>query len=248
MFRTHGQFRCGDRTVRTAFTARHAGGASRAPYDDLNLGGQVGDDPAAVSANRAAVAGALGVDRVVWMTQVHGTAVGVVDAPPPDADLPAVDALVTTQPAVALGVLVADCVPVLLTSADGGVAAVHAGRRGVQGQVVLQALQALERLDGSPVVALVGPAICGACYEVPAAMQEQVCDVVPQARSTTRRGTSGLDLRAAVAAQLAQRDVRVRVLGGGGSALCTAEDGELFSYRRDETTGRFAGLVVTFPA
>lgn len=248
MFRASGEVRSAGLVVRTAFTARHGGGSSAAPFDDLNLGGHVGDEPGAVAANRAAVAARLGVERVVWMGQVHGADVAVVGPAGAGEQVDGVDALVTASPGVAVGVLVADCVPVLLTSERGGLAAVHAGRRGVQAQVVLRALETLERLDGSPVTALVGPAVCGACYEVPASMQQEVCDAVPQARSTTRQGTPGLDLRAAVAAQLASRDVRARVLGGGGSRLCTVEDPDLFSYRRDGTTGRFAGVAVALPA
>lgn len=266
MFRAWREVRRADRIVRTAFTARHGGGASGPPFDDLNLAEHVGDDPAAVAANRAAIAAALGVGAIAWMNQVHGSDVAVIGPdgggprpqdPPGDPAggvaagwpaLPRVDGLVTGTPGVGVGVLVADCVPVLLVSQRGAVGAVHAGRRGVQAQIVLRALEALERIDGSPVWALVGPAVCGGCYEVPQQMQDEVCDVVPQARTTTRRGTPGLDLRAAVARQLRRREVRVEVLGGGGSALCTVEDPGLFSYRRDGRTGRFAGVAVCLPA
>ena len=91
------------------------GGRSRSPYDSFNLGDHVGDDPADVAANRARVARELGVpeDRLVWMNQVHGTGVAVVDGPQ-DGAVPATDALVTATPGLVLCVLVADCVPVLL--------------------------------------------------------------------------------------------------------------------------------------
>lgn len=239
--------RSADRVVRTSWTARRAGGLSRPPYDDLNLGDHVGDDPAAVAHNRALVAATLGVDRVVWMTQVHGDGVAAVDDRTV-SPVEGVDALVTSTPGLALGVLVADCVPVLMTTANGAVAAVHAGRRGVQAGVAVRALDALRELDDSPVSALVGPAVCGACYEVPQDMQDEVCATVPEARSTTRSGTPALDLRRGVAAQLEAAGARARVIGGGGSRLCTVEDELLFSYRRDGTTGRFAGLVVAVPA
>lgn len=235
-----------DRVVHTSWTSRRGGGVSRPPYDDLNLGDHVGDDPTAVARNRAAVAAALGVERVVWMDQVHGDGVAVVDDRTP-SPVAGVDALVTTAPGVALGVLVADCVPVLMTTAGGAVAAVHVGRRGLQAGVALRALEALRALDDEPVTAMIGPAVCGACYEVPPDLQDEVCAVVPEARSTTRAGTPALDLRRGVAAQLAVAGARARVLGGG-SRLCTFEDELLFSYRRDGTTGRFAGLVVALPA
>src|SRR5690349_19422720 len=106
------------------------GGRSVSPYDTFNLGDHVGDDPAAVAANRARVARELGVgeDRLVWMQQVHGTGVAVVDGPQ-DGAVAATDALVTATRGLVLAVLVADCVPVLLADHERGVvAAVHAGR------------------------------------------------------------------------------------------------------------------------
>jgi polyphenol oxidase len=105
---------------------------------------------------------------------------------------------------------------------------------------VASALTALRDLDAGPLRAWLGPAICGACYEVPAAMQAEVAGVVPETLSTTSRGTAGLDLRRGVAAQLRAAGVTaVRV-----SDVCTAEDPAYFSYRRDGVTGRFAGVAV----
>lgn len=116
-----------------AFTDRW-GGVSAAPYDSLNLGGAVGDDPGAVRANREYAARALGLDaaKVVWMNQVHGNDVAIVAAPWEDRSVPEVDAIVTTRPGLALAVLTADCVPVLLADPVAGVAAAaHAGRPGL---------------------------------------------------------------------------------------------------------------------
>src|SRR6478672_13265768 len=100
------------------------GGRSTAPYDSFNLGAHVGDAVAAVAANRARVARELRVpeDRLVWMTQVHGTGVAVVDGPQ-QGPVPDVDALVTATPGLVLCVLVADCVPILLTDPVAGVVA-----------------------------------------------------------------------------------------------------------------------------
>src|SRR3954471_2777909 len=106
------------------------GGRSASPYDSFNLGAHVGDAPADVAANRERLARELGVagEQLVWMSQVHGAGVAVVDRPQ-EAPVPDVDALVTTTPGLVLCVLVADCVPVLLSDAEAGVvAAVHAGR------------------------------------------------------------------------------------------------------------------------
>jgi YfiH family protein len=219
------------------------GGRSAPPYDSFNLGDHVGDDPADVAANRGRVARELGVpeDRLVWMNQVHGTGVAVVDAPQAGA-LPETDALVTTTPGLVLCVVAADCVPVLLADPVAGVvAAVHAGREGVRQGVVPATLAAMGRLGARPanVTALLGPAVCGACYEVPAAMRAEVARVAPAAAVRTRRGTPGLDLRAGL-------DQVLRGAGVGEvvhDPRCTVEDRRLFSHRRDGVTGRQAGLV-----
>ena len=219
------------------------GGTSAAPYDTFNLGAHVGDDPAAVAANRARVARELRVpeDRLVWMTQVHGTGVAVVDGPQ-QGPVPDVDALVTATPGLVLCVLVADCVPVLLADPGAGVvAAVHAGREGVRQGVVPAALAAMAALGARPaeVTALLGPAVCGSCYEVPAAMQAELARVVPGAAVRTRKGTPGLDLRAGLDARLRAAGVPEVV----HDPRCTVEDPRLFSHRRDGVTGRQAGLV-----
>lgn len=219
------------------------GGRSVSPYDSFNLGDHVGDDPAAVAANRARVAAGLGVgeDRLVWMDQVHGRGVAVVDGAQ-EGPLPGTDAVVTATPGLVLCVLVADCVPVLLTDPVAGVvAAVHAGRKGVQQGVLPVALSAMAGLGARArhVTALLGPAVCGACYEVPAAMQAEVAAVAPAAAVRTRVGTAGLDLRAGLAEILA----RAGVAEVAHDPRCTAEDPNLFSYRRDGVTGRQAGLV-----
>jgi YfiH family protein len=219
------------------------GGRSRPPYDSFNLGDHVGDDAADVAANRARLARELGVpeDRLVWMTQVHGARVTVVDGPVEGA-VPDTDALVTTTPGLVLCVLVADCVPVLLADAEAGVvAAVHAGREGVRTGVVPAALAAMRELGARPAgtTALLGPAVCGADYEVPAAMRAEVAKVAPAAAVRTRRDTPGLDLRAGLAEILQKAGVGQVV----HDPRCTVEDPRLFSHRRDGVTGRQAGVV-----
>jgi YfiH family protein len=219
------------------------GGRSRSPYDSFNLGDHVGDDAGDVAANRARVARELDVaeDRLVWMNQVHGTGVAVVDGPQ-DGAVPATDALVTATPGLVLCVLVADCVPILLADHEKGVvAAVHAGREGVRQGVVPAALSAMASLGARArhVTALLGPAVCGACYEVPEEMQREVARVAPAAAVRTRKGTPGLDLRAGIAEGLHRAGVTQVV----HDARCTVEDRLLFSHRRDGVTGRQAGLV-----
>jgi YfiH family protein len=219
------------------------GGRSSSPYESFNLGDHVGDDPAAVAANRDRLARELGAEpgRLVWMQQVHGTGVAVVEQPQ-DGPVPATDALITAERGLVLCVLVADCVPVLLADAEAGVvAAVHAGREGVRQGVVPAALAAMRDLGARPAAtsALLGPAVCGADYEVPAAMQAEVARVAPDAAVRTRRGTPGLDLRAGLAGLLTAAGVGQVV----SDPRCTVEDRRLFSHRRDGVTGRQAGVV-----
>ena len=185
----------------------------------------------------------LGVaeDRLVWMSQVHGTGVAVVDGPQ-DRPVPDTDALVTSTPGLVLCVLVADCVPILLADPVAGVvAAVHAGREGVRQGIVPAALSAMASLGARArnVTALLGPAVCGLDYEVPEAMQADVARVVPEAAVATRQGTAGLDLRAGVEAILRRAGIPEVVQ----DPRCTVEDPLLFSHRRDGVTGRQAGLV-----
>ncbi|MBN1092423.1 peptidoglycan editing factor PgeF [Blastococcus sp. TML/M2B] len=224
------------------------GGRSLPPYDSFNLGDHVGDDPAAVAANRSRVARELAVaeDRLVWMEQVHGARVAVVEGPQ-DGPLPGTDSVVTAVPGLVLCVLVADCVPVLLTDPVAGVvAAVHAGREGVRRGVLPATLSAMASLGARArhVTALLGPAVCGACYEVPEAMQAEVAAVTPAAAVRTRRGTPGLDLRAGLAEVLGRAGVTEVV----HDPRCTVEDPQLFSHRREGVTGRQAGLVWLDPS
>ncbi|MEV6907682.1 peptidoglycan editing factor PgeF [Amycolatopsis sp. NPDC051071] len=228
--------------VRRVVTTR-AGGASRPPYDTFNLGDHVGDDPGDVYANRKRLATELGLaeDRLAWMEQVHGRTATVVDGSETSA-AEATDALVTAEPGLALVVLVADCVPVMLADVEAGVvAAVHAGRVGARVGVVPAAVEAMRSLGADPArtEALLGPAICGDCYEVPAAMAADVEKHVPGSACKTRKGTTGLDLRAGLWRQLA--DLGVGKIGV--DPRCTNEDKTLFSFRRDGTTGRIAGIT-----
>jgi hypothetical protein len=228
--------------VFAAFSGR-TGGVSSPPYETLNLGAGVGDDPDAVTANREVVARAcsLSAGDLAWMHQVHGADVcylGAGTGQPPGP----VDAIFTDVPGRALCVLVADCLPVLIADPVARIAgAAHAGREGMVAGVVPALVSAMAEAGARParMRALTGPAICGGCYEVPPGLQERVCAAVPQARCQTLDGTTGLDIPAGVRAQLAAAGVGwVRSL-----PRCTKESADLFSYRRDGVTGRFAGIV-----
>jgi YfiH family protein len=226
-----------------AFTDRW-GGVSAAPYEELNLGGAVGDDPGAVTTNRGLAAKSLGLDpgHVVWMNQVHGSGVAVVDAPWGENPVPEVDAIVTARRGLTLAVLTADCTPVLLADPVAGIAAAaHAGRPGVVAGVVPAAVRAMMELGAEPsrIVARTGPTVCGRCYEVPETMRAEVAAVEPAAHSDTSWGTPAVDVAAGVHAQLE----RLGVCDRAQSPVCTLESGDHFSYRRDRTTGRLAGYV-----
>ncbi|MEU6401797.1 peptidoglycan editing factor PgeF [Streptomyces sp. NPDC046985] len=227
-----------------AFTDRW-GGVSAVPYEELNLGGAVGDDPGAVAANRERAARSLGLDpgQVVWMNQVHGADAAVVDGPWDAASgVPAVDAVVTRRRGLALAVLTADCTPVLLADPVAGIAAAaHAGRPGMMAGVVPAAVRAMTGLGADParIVARTGPAVCGRCYEVPEAMRAEAAAAEPAAYAETSWGTPAVDVSAAVHAQLERLGVRDREQ----SPVCTRESKDCFSYRRDRTTGRLAGYV-----
>jgi polyphenol oxidase len=224
-------------------TTTRAGGASAPPFDTFNLGDHVGDDPGAVAANRKRLGTAIGLggDGVVWMNQVHGDRVVVVDAAVESA-VDNTDALVTTAPRLALAVVTADCVPVLMGDARAGVVAgVHAGRVGAQKGVVARAVEAMLDLGAKveDISVLLGPAVSGRNYEVPAAMAAEVEADLPGSRTTTSRGTPGLDLRAGIARQLTD----LGILAIDIDPRCTVEDKMLFSHRRDNPTGRLASLV-----
>jgi YfiH family protein len=231
--------------VQAAFTGR-GGGLSQPPYDALNMGAGSGDSPATVAGNRELVAGACGLaaDRMVWMRQIHSADVAeVVKLPEPPAPR---DASFTSVPGLALGVLSADCPAVLIADPDARIAgAAHSGRQGTARGVVPALVRAMTAAGADParMHAVIGPAICGACYEVPAPMRDEVDAAVPGSGCQTRAGTPGLDLRAGITGQLAALGVhRVQA-----DDRCTAEDPSLYSYRRDGRTGRFAGLVWLAP-
>ncbi|MCR6491260.1 peptidoglycan editing factor PgeF [Cellulomonas sp. P24] len=229
-----------------AFTTR-GGGVSTGPWAGLDLATHVGDDTAAVARNRQLLESRIGAP-IAWADQVHGAEAHVVTGPPGDPLRPVAraDALVTGSAEVAVGVLVADCVPVLLADPVARVvSALHAGRRGLVSGVVQNAVAAMRDLGADPgrLRAAIGPCVCGACYEVPADMRDDVASTVPAAHAETSWGTPSLDLPAGVAAVLdacGVRDVQ-RV------ERCTMSDAQFFSHRlstrRGEPTGRFAGVI-----
>ena len=210
------------------FTDR-TGGFSSGSFESLNFGTHVGDDPASVKANRSTLL------NTQFMNQVHGNTVIVVNEY--SQIEPTCDALVTTNPEVSLAVMVADCIPLLLIS-NSVVGAVHVGRAGLVNRIAVKALEVMRQNGAKDIHAVMGPSICGKCYEVPIALQEEVTAVHPGSYSTTRHSTPALDLQAGLVAELLAENVSFEA-----STVCTMENSSYFSHRRDNPTGRFVGVV-----
>lgn len=227
-------------TVRAGCSLR-GGGRSQEPYASLNLGDHVGDDPAAVAANRALLRTTLQLPaEPLWLRQVHG--IGVADADADPLTRPA-DAAVTRRGARPLAILVADCMPVLFASADGAVlGAAHAGWRGLSAGVLEATVRAMD-VDPRGIHAWLGPAIGAEHFEV--GEEVRAAFVARDARAdaaftANARGRWQCDLQRLARARLAALDVRQVATAG----LCTyAEAARCFSYRREGRTGRMAALL-----
>lgn len=231
------------RRVRKVMTTR-TGGFSAEPFGSFNLAQHVGDRPEDVARNRASLAERLNLpeESFVWMEQTHSTNVQIIESLP-DGPLADTDAIVTNVPGIALTVLVADCVPVLLWDETVGViAAAHAGRQGARDGVVKKTVEAMQSLGAVPmqIHGLLGPAACGAEYEVPEEMAADVEKHLPGSRTLTLNKTPGLDIRQGVQRQL--RDLGV--VSVDIMTPCTITDERFFSYRRERLTGRHAGVIV----
>jgi YfiH family protein len=225
--------------VRALATTR-GGGFSSAPYDTLNLGDHVGDDPLNVSKNRERLREAYDLPSdPFWLTQVHGCGVALCGS----GDGVEADAAFTDAPGRVCAVLTADCLPVLLCNAAGTrVAAVHAGWRGLAAGVIEAAM---ERFDepGDSLLAWLGPAIGPDAFEVGPEVREQFLKQDPECEGAFRPGRN--DRWMADIYELARiRLGRFNPAFIGGGDYCTVTDETRFySYRRDGVTGRMATLI-----
>jgi YfiH family protein len=212
------------------FTNR-LGGVSKAPFESANLGDHVGDNSLDVLSNRALLEAQIGLP-IIFMNQVHGDTVVLVES---SSSAPTCDAIITTEHNLALAVMVADCIPLLFKS-DVAVAAVHVGRRGLMNSIALKALEAMHDLGAAQIHAYIGPSICGSCYEVSEEIYQEVTGKFPSADSRDKTGKFTLDLIAGVKDQI--KDTVIT-----DHSSCVYEDPQSFSYRRDQITGRQAGLI-----
>jgi YfiH family protein len=198
----------------------------------LNLAQHVGDSAETVSLNRQLLSKITG--PIQFMNQVHGDEVVEIKSL---IDDPICDGLITSVPGIALAVMVADCIPLLLTSTT-VVGAVHVGRRGLMNSVAVKTIESMRKLGAAQIHAQLGPSICGRCYEVPQDLADEVIAKHPAASSLTNNITPALDLPRALIAELVAHDVTYEA-----SPICTLENDEYFSYRRHNITGRNAGVV-----
>ncbi len=214
-----------------------------------NVGDHVGDDPELVARNRAALRGEIGVGAEanwVWLRQVHGTAVHVVDraAGGPRAQavrgFPVADAATTARPRMALAIVTADCAPLVLAS-DDAVGVVHAGHRGLAGGVIEATIASVRELGRGEVRAYLGPCIRRARYEFGADdLDRFVNRFGASVEGRTRSGRPALDIPAAIRVVLDREGVVDFV----DSGICTADSDAYFSYRREHETGRQATIAV----
>lgn len=230
-----------------------AGGVSLAPYDSLNLGGAVGDDPACVAENRRRIAESVGYapDRLFEVSQVHGRGVRQVRASeaPFSVRLEEADALASSEHGVVVGVRVADCLPLVLVDPETrAVAVVHAGWRGTTLGVAAAALRVLCEATSAPVERLhaaVFPHIRSCCFEVGPDVAEQIVEASPDKSAIdASRGRPYVQLAAVIGSQLVALGVpALQIDDVPGCTCCDAQ--RFFSYRRDgKRSGRHLLAVI----
>lgn len=231
-----------------ALTTTRFGGHSRPPFDSLNLGIHVGDDPAAVQSNRLSLAGVLPANPV-WLNQVHGVDVLQADRVQSDQEPVTADAAVTTRTRQVLAILTADCMPVVLADTRNRILGVaHAGWRGLARGVLAHTVQEMAmRTDGqSRIHAWIGPGIGPDAFQIGPEVRETFLEIDGRLEKFFRRDSSQqgkwlADLPGIARWQLLQLGAcDVQWCG-----LCTMgdPDNRFFSYRRDGQTGRIATLA-----
>jgi len=201
-----------------------------------NLGLRIGDSEPEVRDRRSQLRRSLSLSQLHFMNQTHSDIVCEVDSNSGSIDA---DAIFTREKGVGLAVLAADCLPILIKS-DIAVAAVHAGRVGMTNLIAEKTIRAMQSIGASHFEAIIGPSICGDCYEVPVDMYESAIGEHPE--SSTSSSTHCLNLQSGVAAQLTRLGVEVLNMG-----ICTLEFEDFFSHRRSQSKnlpeGRQVGVI-----
>ncbi|KPQ27180.1 MAG: hypothetical protein HLUCCX14_16020 [Marinobacter excellens HL-55] len=233
-----------------ALSATRKGGASQSPWCSLNLGSHVDDNPEQVAENRQRLADLAGLSagNIGWLNQIHGT--GVVELTPTNVNVvTTADASYTRHPGIACAILTADCLPVILTDAEGSVVgAAHAGWRSLCGGVLENLITAMA-VPPSNLRAWLGPAIGPDNFEVGPEVREAFVEQNSEAiKAFTQTGARPGHFMADIYQLATQRLNKAGVLSVSGGGLCTVNDKDRFySYRRDGQTGRMATLVWVAP-
>ena len=220
-------------TAHVVALSRH-GGLSAPPYDTLNVAQYVGDNPENVAGNIDLVRRELDANDIAVMNAEHGTRVLVVTV---GGDVAPADGLMTQTPGLALLALAADCVPVALVVTHAQrIAVFHAGWKGVLANIAHSTVEQMvaHGSHSQHITAVIGPSICHMCYEVSEERTALFEATLPEAIHDSRH----LNLVAGVTHSLEEYGVTVDVIPG-----CTLENDDLFSYRRNPTTGR-GGIAV----
>jgi YfiH family protein len=233
--------------VKAIITTR-AGGVSEAPFNQLNLGAHVGDEPTAVAKNRNLLIEALGLThQPQWLEQVHGARVVEAKA---DGLVRTADGVFSREKKLACAIMTADCLPILLCDINGTeVAALHCGWRSLAKGICGEALKELKS-SPSNLMAYLGPAISQANFEVGVDVLEAFFDA---ARNDAHADAIGQSFKPALRPLHFYADIyglaraELNALGitqiYGGEHCTVAETDTFFSYRRDKTTGRMASLI-----
>jgi len=225
-------------TIVAGCTTR-TGGVSEGPYESLNIGGHVGDDPAAVVENRRRLVATCELpNEPCWLNQVHGTDVVIEPGKGDDGD-----AALTRETGVVCTVMIADCLPVLICSDDGQeIAAAHAGWRGLAAGVLESTIAAFNAAPGQ-LFAWLGPAISQSAFEVGDEVRDAFVGLDKDASASFLPNDNGrwqADLFG-----LARQRLEMAGIGSiSGGGLCTYSNPErFFSYRRDGQCGRMAAFI-----
>lgn len=228
-----------------AVSDRH-GGVSPAPYDTLNIALHVGDNPKNILRNRTILANRFGYigENLIYMDQTHSANITVIEHTAYNK-IENCDALITDQKNIPLMVMVADCIPVMLYDpAKKVIAAIHAGRNGTFLKIVPKTVAKMqERFESDPkdILAALGPSIHPCCYEVGKDLADITLKNFGKSYITEKEGKHYLDLQKMNFDQLQESGLKAEHIEI--SSICTACTPDYFSYRREGTTGRFAGVI-----